>query len=166
MLQETLLLGLGVLLGYMLSSFINNCAGKKRGRKGQSQAGAAATDDDDGEWESEEESEEQDDTLHGALLKRNAAPKKMTDQQLFDMFPIGDDLKMMLVVREDLKMGKGKIGAQCGHATLGSYSRAKRMTVGSKYWSKVMEKWSWGGQKKICIKVPAEADLLDVQRQC
>mgnify|MGYP003903316443 CR=1 FL=1 len=40
---------------------------------------------------------------------------------MFDMFPIGDDLKMMLVVREDLKMGKGKIGAQCGHATLGSY---------------------------------------------
>ena len=82
------------------------------------------------------------------------------------MFPIGDDLKMMLVVREDLKMGKGKIGAQCGHATLGAYQRAKKMSAGSKYWTKVIEKWSWGGQKKICLKVPGEADLLDIQKQC
>ena len=80
------------------------------------------------------------------------------------MFPIGDDLKMMLVVREDLKMGKGKIGAQCGHATLGAYQRAKKMSSGSKYWTKVIEKWSWGGQKKICLKVPGEADLLDIQK--
>ena len=29
------------------------------------------------------------------------------------------EFKMVLVVRNDLKMGKGKIGAQCGHATLG-----------------------------------------------
>ena len=45
------------------------------------------------------------------MLRRNAPPVKMSDEKLFDMFPIGDDLKMMLVVREDLKMGKGKIGA-------------------------------------------------------
>lgn len=32
-----------------------------------------------------------------------------------------DNVKMVLVVRNDLKMGKGKIGAQCGHATLGAY---------------------------------------------
>ena len=29
--------------------------------------------------------------------------------------------KMVLAVRADLKMGKGKIGAQCGHATLGAH---------------------------------------------
>jgi peptidyl-tRNA hydrolase len=28
---------------------------------------------------------------------------------------------MVLAVRADLKMGKGKIGAQCGHATLGAH---------------------------------------------
>ena len=31
------------------------------------------------------------------------------------------EMKMVLVVRSDLKMGKGKIGAQCGHAVLGAY---------------------------------------------
>ncbi len=30
---------------------------------------------------------------------------------------------MVLVVRSDLKMGKGKIGAQCGHAVLGAYKK-------------------------------------------
>jgi peptidyl-tRNA hydrolase len=34
-------------------------------------------------------------------------------------FPI-QDVKLVMVVREDLKMTKGKIGAQCGHATLGA----------------------------------------------
>ena len=29
-------------------------------------------------------------------------------------------LKMVMVVRRDLKMEKGKIGAQCGHAVLGA----------------------------------------------
>lgn len=30
---------------------------------------------------------------------------------------------MVLVVRSNLKMGKGKIGAQCGHAVLGAYKK-------------------------------------------
>jgi len=32
----------------------------------------------------------------------------------------------VLVVRTDLKMRKGKIAAQCGHATLGCYKRAQK----------------------------------------
>jgi PTH2 family peptidyl-tRNA hydrolase len=66
----------------------------------------------------------------------------------------------VLVVRNDLKMGKGKIGAQCGHATLFSYKAAKRMMVGSKYWTKVIEKWNWEGTKKICVKVDTEEELI------
>jgi len=38
------------------------------------------------------------------------------------------NLKMVLVVRNDLKMGKGKIGAQCGHAVLGAFKRARKYT--------------------------------------
>ena len=60
---------------------------------------------------------------------------------------------MVLVVCDDLKMGKGKIGAQCGHATLGSYTRAKKMGQNSKYWAKILQKWYQQGQKKICLKV-------------
>ena len=64
---------------------------------------------------------------------------------------------MVLVVNNGLKMGKGKIGAQCGHATLSGYYRAKRMTSSSKYWTKVLEKWHWEGTKKICVKVDDSA---------
>ena len=35
-----------------------------------------------------------------------------------------EPMKMVLVVRTDLDMGKGKIAAQCGHATLAAYKIA------------------------------------------
>lgn len=35
--------------------------------------------------------------------------------------PGGDEVKLVLVVNDSLKMTKGKIGAQCGHATLACY---------------------------------------------
>ena len=37
---------------------------------------------------------------------------------------------MVLVVRSDLKMGKGKIGAQCGHAVLAAYKRMVASAAG------------------------------------
>ena len=41
-----------------------------------------------------------------------------------------DNIKMVLVVRNDLKMGKGKIGAQWGHATLGAYKMSCKKKAG------------------------------------
>lgn len=38
-----------------------------------------------------------------------------------------EEHKMVLVVRSDLGMGKGKVAAQCGHATLACYKRARRI---------------------------------------
>lgn len=34
----------------------------------------------------------------------------------------GDELKVVLVVRQDLKMGVGKIASQCAHAATGMYA--------------------------------------------
>ena len=36
-----------------------------------------------------------------------------------------EEMKMVLVVRQDLKMGKGKAAAQCCHATLAAYKSVK-----------------------------------------
>ena len=65
----------------------------------------------------------------------------------------------MMVVREDLKMTKGKIGAHCGHGTLGAVEQAEKMGKTSSYWRKVVNNWSWEGQKKVCLKVMSEQEL-------
>ncbi|GJP47015.1 hypothetical protein CLOM_g6247 [Closterium sp. NIES-68] len=68
-----------------------------------------------------------------------------------------EDFKMVLVVRNDLKMGKGKIGAQCGHATLGLYKRlAKRAPT-------ALERWDENGQVKVVVRVDSEEELIILQ---
>ncbi|KAF0693674.1 Aste57867_15377 [Aphanomyces stellatus] len=64
--------------------------------------------------------------------------------------------KMVLVVRNDLKMGKGKIAAQCGHATLGAYKRAVKRSP------QALECWEAFGQTKVALKVESEADMLEL----
>ena len=70
---------------------------------------------------------------------------------------------MMLAVRSDLGMTKGKIGAQCGHATLGAFHTIKKWAKTSTYWSKVLKTWSYVGQKKVCVKATSEAHLLEIK---
>ncbi|OQR85960.1 peptidyl-tRNA hydrolase [Achlya hypogyna] len=64
--------------------------------------------------------------------------------------------KMVLVVRNDLKMGKGKIAAQCGHATLGAYKRAVKRTP------QALECWEALGQAKVALKVETEEEMLEL----
>ena len=61
-----------------------------------------------------------------------------------------EECKMVLGVRMDLKMDKGKIAAQCGHATLGSYRSALRLRP------EYVRTWQKLGQTKIAIKIPDE----------
>mmetsp|Transcript_18433 Transcript_18433/g.31526 ORF Transcript_18433/g.31526 Transcript_18433/m.31526 type:complete len:86 (+) Transcript_18433:401-658(+) len=35
----------------------------------------------------------------------------------------------------------------------------------SKYWTKVYERWTNVGQKKICVKVSSEADLIEMKKK-
>ncbi|KOS13174.1 pth2-aminoacyl-trna hydrolase [Malassezia pachydermatis] len=58
----------------------------------------------------------------------------------------------------DLKMDKGKIAAQCGHATLEVYKKAKRSQP------EYVHRWKQLGQTKIAIKVPDETQLLELQQ--
>ncbi len=65
-----------------------------------------------------------------------------------------DALKQVIIVRADLEMGKGKAGAQIGHAALSSY------IVCLKAHREVAEEWLQAGQKKIVLKVDTEPDLI------
>ncbi|KAL1936594.1 hypothetical protein VTP01DRAFT_728 [Rhizomucor pusillus] len=67
------------------------------------------------------------------------------------------DYKMVLVVRTDLGMTKGKIAAQCGHATLACYKAAKSSNP------EVLQKWERSGQAKVALKCNSEEIMLELQ---
>ena len=59
-------------------------------------------------------------------------------------------MKQVLVVRTDLKMGKGKLATQCAHASIAAFLRATEIT---------RERWVASGMAKIVVKVSSEAEL-------
>ncbi|XP_034488239.1 probable peptidyl-tRNA hydrolase 2 [Drosophila innubila] len=69
-----------------------------------------------------------------------------------------DNFKMVLVVRNDLKMGKGKIAAQCSHGAVGAYQRAVTRTP------RLLRAWENCGCAKIAVRVESEAELLAIKR--
>lgn len=68
-----------------------------------------------------------------------------------------EECKMMLAVRMDIKMEKGKIAAQCGHATLAAYKLAKRVTP------KFVKQWERRGQAKVAVKCPDGQKMLELE---
>jgi len=66
------------------------------------------------------------------------------------------DYKQVIVMRSDLKMGKGKIAAQAGHAAVSAAEEAR------KHFPKWWKAWLDEGQCKIAVKVNGEAELLSL----
>ncbi len=64
--------------------------------------------------------------------------------------------KMVLVVRSDLSMGKGKAAAQCAHAAVACYKRALRDVPTN------VQQWEALGQTKVALKVDGEEALRQV----
>eukprot|EP00033_Pygsuia_biforma_P000804 GCRY01000938.1.p1 GENE.GCRY01000938.1~~GCRY01000938.1.p1 ORF type:complete len:164 (-),score=23.39 GCRY01000938.1:297-788(-) len=69
-------------------------------------------------------------------------------------------VKMVLCVRNDLKMGKGKIAAQCSHATLGAYKIAVHTCPD------LLASWERQGQPKVVVKIDGKSDMKEIVRQC
>lgn len=70
-----------------------------------------------------------------------------------------EDCKMVLVVRMDLKMDKGKMAAQCSHATLACY---KTMLSNN---PTVLKQWERSGQAKVALKCNSEQELLQLENK-
>jgi len=64
--------------------------------------------------------------------------------------------KMVLLVRTDLGMQKGKVAAQCAHAALACYKK------GLKNNPACVSAWEKTGQTKICLKVDNEEAMLNL----
>ena len=60
--------------------------------------------------------------------------------------------KMVILIRSDLKMKKGKIGAMCGHAAIGAYLKSNKT---------ILSKWNFNGSAKIILKVDSLDQLLE-----
>ncbi|XVF42926.1 hypothetical protein PTKIN_Ptkin01aG0403900 [Pterospermum kingtungense] len=89
------------------------------------------------------------------------ANKKKTKEP-FEIEKFADilkDFKLVLVVRNDLKMGKGKIAAQCSHATLGLYKKLLHRAP------KALGRWEMCAQPKVVVKIDSEEDMLVLQER-
>lgn len=65
--------------------------------------------------------------------------------------------KLVLCVRTDLKMQKGKIAAQVGHATLGAYKSAARKCPA------VLRAWERNAQPKIALQIRSRAEATQLE---
>jgi PTH2 family peptidyl-tRNA hydrolase len=68
-------------------------------------------------------------------------------------------MKQAIVVRSDLKMGKGKLAAQVAHASL---SAAEETMNRRSDW---FDEWKEGGQAKIILKVQTEEALHELYKK-
>ncbi len=69
------------------------------------------------------------------------------------------EYKQVIAVRTDLKMGKGKLAVQVGHAAVSAAEEARRKH--SKWW----QAWLEEGQCKLTVKVKSLTELLDLERE-
>ena len=59
--------------------------------------------------------------------------------------------KMVVLIRADLKMSRGKMAAQCSHAAVEATLKSDKEKV---------KEWKKDGMKKVVLKVESEKELL------
>ncbi|XP_053617169.1 peptidyl-tRNA hydrolase 2, mitochondrial-like [Plodia interpunctella] len=72
-------------------------------------------------------------------------------------FASDSEYKLVLVVRTDLNMSKGKIGAQCGHAAVGAFEKAQRRDP------EALKCWQMTGQAKIALKTDSVEEIKQIE---
>ncbi|KAJ2833136.1 hypothetical protein GGI24_000960 [Coemansia furcata] len=87
------------------------------------------------------------------------SPKKARKSSDSSGMSFGEDTKLVLIIRTDLGMSKGKIAAQCSHATLGCYKRALKQAPA------MLKAWEFTGQAKVTLKCNSEEELVDLQKK-
>jgi PTH2 family peptidyl-tRNA hydrolase len=70
-----------------------------------------------------------------------------------------DEYRLIMGVRNDLKMQKGKVAAQCGHAAVAAYAKALN------HCPKTLKKWLRYGGTKIAVRIDSEQELLDLDKK-
>ena len=60
-------------------------------------------------------------------------------------------MKQVILVRQDLKLQKGKMSVQCAHASVGAMVKSHKDDI---------SKWQSQGQKKVVLKVKDLDELM------
>jgi PTH2 family peptidyl-tRNA hydrolase len=66
--------------------------------------------------------------------------------------------KQVVIFRSDLKLSKGKIAAQAGHAAVSAAEEARKSH--RQWWNE----WIHEGQRKIAVKAKDETELLRLEK--
>lgn len=131
---------LGFLSGYLLHGWLQS--GRLPRRKVR-RPHSGSSSDSDVSTESHTESESEDDV----------------DIDSTELNDIPGEVRMTLIVRQDLKMGKGKAAAQCSHATLALYKKMSNPQSAA-YNAQMLRRWEMGnGQAKITLQVPNQEEM-------
>ena len=80
------------------------------------------------------------------------SPKRYTDTYYYSL----KNVKLVLIVNNELKMGKGKIAAQVGHASV------KAALFTSEKHPAEMQSWLSSGQKKVVLKAQDSLELEQI----
>ncbi|KAK3063142.1 hypothetical protein LTS18_002652 [Coniosporium uncinatum] len=115
----------------------------------QPKAPITSEDDDNSDSEEDEEEEEEE---------------AQDEQDLKGFEDTSEECKLVLVVRTDLGMTKGKIAAQASHATLACYKSLASLSS-SHPSHNLLRRWERQGQAKVALQVKSEDDLLLLQAQ-
>lgn len=69
---------------------------------------------------------------------------------------MSEQMKQVIIVREDLNLPKGKLCAQVAHASLSAVHEVKKRDP------KILKAWMSQGARKIVLKVKSKKELLDL----
>ncbi|MBZ3869908.1 Peptidyl-tRNA hydrolase 2, mitochondrial [Sciurus carolinensis] len=92
----------------------------------------------------------------GMLSKNSTSETEKGTETEASILGESGEYKMILVVRNDLKMGKGKVAAQCSHAAVSAYKQVQRRNP------EVLKQWEFCGQPKVVVKAPDEETLIEL----
>lgn len=86
-------------------------------------------------------------------------PEEEDGKELRNFDDRNEEVKLILAVRTDLGMTKGKIAAQCGHATLACY----KYLLNHPPSTALLKRWESNGQPKIAVQCKSEEELDTLQ---
>ncbi|KAG8160228.1 hypothetical protein KVR01_009764 [Diaporthe batatas] len=116
-------------------------------------------------WANGEEADRKQGLRYTGNDKNKAASNKPKAGPVPSVEDTGEECKLILVVRTDLGMTKGKIAAQCGHATLAcfkSISKAAQAAGPSSPAAKLLKRWERYGQAKVALQTKSADEMHEL----